>query len=458
MPIPTRLPTRADLAETWALALPVVTVQVGLMLMGVVDTMLVGRVGPAALAATALGNLAFVTITMAALGTLLVLDPIVSQAVGAGDEPAVRHGVQRGVLLALLLSLPCSLLLFGAEAAFVLFRQPADVVPLAAGYALRTIPGVLPYLVFVALRQSMQGLGRVRPIVVVIVLANVVNAGLDLLLIYGGAGIPAMGVDGAAWATTICRWGMLAGLLAAGWDVLGPRFRGEWRTARQWAPLAAMLRLGVPIGVQLELELSAFGAVALLMGQLGTSAMAAHQVAINLASLTFMVPLGVGAAAAVLVGRAVGAGDAEGARRAARTGLVLGTSFMAGTAVLFLAVPGALAHLYTEDRAVLGVTAMLLPIAGVFQVFDGMQAVLAGVLRGTGDTHAALRANLVGFWGVGLPLSVALCFWAGLGAVGLWWGLVAGLLVVSLLLLWQARRRLAVPVARTQVVEVAEGR
>lgn len=451
MPIPTRLPTRDEIAETWHLALPVVTVQVGLMLMGVIDTMLVGRMGPVALAATALGNLAFVMITIVALGTLLALDPLVAQAVGARDETAIRHGVQRGLLLSLVLSLPCSLLLLGSSWAFHLFGQPLEVIPLATGYALRTIPGVVPFLAFVALRQSMQALGRLRPIVLVIVAANVANALLDLLLIYGGWGVPALGVNGAAWATTICRWGMAFGLLAAGWDTLGPRLRGEWRAAFEAAPMRAMLRLGVPIGLQLELELSAFGAVALLMGRLGTPAMAAHQVAINLASLTFMVPLGVGAAAAVLVGRAIGAGDAGAARRAARTAVTLGTGFMVGTAVLFLAVPGALARLYTTDAAVLAITGVLLPIAGVFQIFDGIQAVTSGVLRGTGDTHAALRANLIGFWGVGIPASLGFGFALGFGAAGLWWGLVVGLAVVSVLLLRQARLRLGTPIARTTV-------
>lgn len=444
-----RLPTRTELAEVWRLALPVVTVQVGLMLMGVVDTMLVGRVGPVALAATALGNLAFVTITILALGILLALDPLVAQAVGAGDEPAIRAHARRGLVLAALLAVPCSLLLLGVEPAFRAFGQPAEVIPFATGYAWRCIPGVLPFLGFAALRQTLQALGRTRAIVTTIVVANVANALLDVWFIYGGLGLPAMGVNGAAWATTLCRWGMLVGLLAGGWPALASRLGGRWTGVLDGPALRAMFRLGLPIGLQLELELSAFGAVALLMGRIGTTAMAAHQVAINLASLTFMVPLGLGAAAAVLVGRAVGAEDGAGARRAARTTILMGTAFMTGSALLFLAVPGALARLYTKDAAVLAVAGVLLPIAGLFQIMDGLQAVTAGVLRGAGDTHAAMRANLLGFWLVGMPVTVVLGFPLGFGAAGLWWGLVAGLTCVSWLLLRRARQRLAGPVRRT---------
>jgi MATE family multidrug resistance protein len=439
------LPTRAELVETLRLAVPVVTVQVGLMLMGVVDTMFVGRVSPAAIGATALGNLAFVTVTMPALGTLMALDPIVAQAVGARDAAAVRHGIQRGLVLAALLALPCSLLLLFVEPAFVAARQPAELIPLAVGYVRRCIPGVWPFLAFVALRQSLQALGRVRAIVVVIMLANLANALLDWVLIYGKSGAPALGVDGAAWASTICRWGMAVGLLAAGWPALAPQLTGGWAGAWARRPLLDMARIGLPIGLQLELELSAFGAVALLMGRLGTTAMAAHQVAINLASLTFMVPLGVGAAAAVLVGRAVGAGDAAGARQAAATTTLLGTGFMCLTAVVFTVLPGPLTYLYTTDVAVLAVTVVLLPIAGVFQIFDGLQAVLAGVLRGAGDTHAAMRANLVGFWVVGMPISLLAGFVWGGGPAGLWWGLVAGLVAVSALLGRRAARRLGRP-------------
>jgi MATE family multidrug resistance protein len=197
------------------------------------------------------------------------------------------------------------------------------------------------------------------------------------------------------------------------------------------------------------LEIGVFAAIGVLMGILGTREMAAHQIAINLASLTFMVPLGVGAAAAVRVGHATGEGDADAARERAWTALVCGVGFMACTGALLLATPRAIAALYTSDRPVASLAAALIPIAGVFQVFDGVQAVCAGVLRGVGDTRAPFLINLAGFWLVGFPVSIALGFHTSLGALGLWWGLVAGLIVVAVLLLVRVRSRLRGSIART---------
>jgi MATE family multidrug resistance protein len=442
-PVPTPLlPTRRQFTELAALALPVVTVQVGLMLMGVVDTMIVGRVSAEALAATALGNLGFITLAIVAQGILLALDPLVSQAVGAGEHAELRRTVQRGLVLALLLAVPVSLLLLAAEPVFRWLGQPAEVVPEAGRWVLVSIPGVFPFLAFIALRQTLQALGSVRAIIWSIVGANVLNAVLDVVLIFGKLGVPALGVVGSSLATSISRWVMLAALVVAGWPVLRPLVVPWHRSAWERAPLWRLLRLGFPIGLQLELELGAFGLVALFMGRLGTIPMAAHQVAINLASLTFMVPLGLGSATAALVGRAIGAGDLGGARGIARTSMVLSSVFMGAAGLVFLLVPSGLAALYTRSDDVRALAATLLPIAGVFQIADGLQAVLAGILRGAGDTRAAMIANFLGFWMVGVPVSLGLGFGLGYGAVGLWWGLVVGLLVVSGLLVIRARRRL----------------
>jgi MATE family multidrug resistance protein len=198
-------------------------------------------------------------------------------------------------------------------------------------------------------------------------------------------------------------------------------------------------------------ELGAFAAIGVLMGVLGTREMAAHQIAINLASLTFMVPLGVGAAAAVRVGHAAGAGDAEAARESARAALLVGTGFMACAAIVFLVAPAAIASVYTREVPVAALAAALIPIAGVFQVFDGIQAVCAGVLRGLGDTRAPFLINVAGFWLAGFPVSIALGFLTPLGALGLWWGFVVGLGAVATLLLFRVRNRLRAPIARTTI-------
>jgi MATE family multidrug resistance protein len=202
-----------------------------------------------------------------------------------------------------------------------------------------------------------------------------------------------------------------------------------------------MLRLGAPIGAQMVVESGVFGTVALLMGWLGVVQVAAHQVAINLASLTFMVPLGVSSAAAVIVGHAVGRGDAAAVHRGTLAALAVGAGFMAITAAILIGLPGPLARLYTTDAAVLALTVVLLPIAGVFQVFDGLQVVSLGLLRGLGDTRVPVIAGLAGFWGIGMPVSLVLGFVLDFGAVGLWWGLVVGLVAVALFLLLRVFER-----------------
>ena len=422
--------------------MPIVLAQIGMMSMGVVDTVMVGRVSAAALAAVALGNLYFYTVSTAAAGTLMVPDPIVSQASGARDADRIALGVQRGLLLAALLALPTAILLWPVRQVLVLFRQPPELIELATTYVRVSIAGLLPFLGFVVLRQSLQALHRVRAVVAVVVVGNLLNVGLNWVLVYGHLGVDAMGVSGSAWATVASRWAMTVLLFVGGWPVLRGALVPWKREAFQVASLARMFRLGWTIGVQQVLEFGVFAAIGLLMGLLGTPEMAAHEIALNLSSLTFMVPLGVGAAAAVRVGHAVGEGDVGAARERARTALVFGVAFMLCTAVTMLAIPAVIAAAYTNQPTVASIAATLIPIAGMFQLFDGIQAVSVGVLRGLGDTRAPFVINLAGFWLCGFPVSVALAFHTPLRAMGLWWGLVAGLAAVATLLLLRVRSRL----------------
>ncbi len=437
------LPRREELRATVRLALPVVTIQVGMMSMGVVDTIMVGHLSTQALAAVALGNLYFFGLAIFAMGTLMVLDPVVAQAVGAGDEPAIARGIQRGILLAGMLTVPAVLLLIVADNFMVLAEQPAEVVPDAAAYALRLAPGVLPFFVFVVFRQSLQAMRLTKSIVVAIVAANVVNAVLNWVLIFGHYGFPAMGVEGSAWATTAARWFLAILLLSLVFRRVAPYLWPIRPEIWEGAPLGRMVRLGLPIGCQYLLEFGAFALVALMMGWLGTNAMAGHQIAINLASLTFMVPLGTSDAASVLVGQAVGRRDPAGARGMAHSALLCGAGFMSLTAILFLSMTGPLALLYTDQAEIVALAVTLIPLAGVFQVFDGLQAVGGGILRGLGETRVAMLVNLFGYWFLGLPVSYILGFRLGLGPIGLWWGLVLGLGVVASILLVRVRIALA---------------
>jgi MATE family multidrug resistance protein len=294
-----------------------------------------------------------------------------------------------------------------------------------------------------------------RPIVVTIVGANLANVGLNWALIYGHLGSPPLGIAGAAWATTTSRWLMIAALVVLAWRELRPHLIPLRSGLFEWWPLRRMLAIGSPIGLQHLMEYGIFGTVALLMGRLGTIPIAAHQVAINLASLTFMVPLGISGAAAVLVGQAVGRGDIAGARRAARAALACGVAFMASTALIMLIAPTPLARVYSREAPVVALAAALLPVAGTFQVFDGLQVVSLGILRGVADTRVPFLIALLGFWLLGFPVSLLLAFQRGLGAAGLWWGLVVGLAAVAVLLLARVRARLSRDVRRVAVEQAA---
>lgn len=421
------------------LAAPVVLVQLGTMAMGLVDTLMVGRVSAGVLAAVALGNVYFFNAIVLGQGTLMALDPIVAQAVGARDEGAISRALQRAMLLCLGLSIFTALLLVPTRALLVAMHQPPEIIPDTTAYIRISVPGILPYLAFVVFRQTLQALHRVAPVVWATVVGNITNAALNWVFVYGHLGSPALGAAGSAISTLVSRWFMAILLLVVAWRDLEPHLVPMRADAWDRRALARMLRLGLPIGVQQLLEVGAFGAIGLLMGVLGTIEMAAHQIAITLASFTFMVPLGVSAAAAVRVGRAVGAHDAPRARAAARAAYVCGVGFMSLTALLFLALPRVLAAAFSGDARVIALAGILIPIAGVFQVFDGAQAVGAGILRGLGDTKAPMIAMLAGYWLIGLPVSIALGLHTSLRAAGLWWGFVASLSAVALFLLLRVR-------------------
>ena len=434
-------PSPRELGRLIRFALPIAVVQVGLMAMGAVDTVMVGRVSPADLAAVAIGNLYFFGIAVFGMGVLFALDTVVSQAVGANDAAGIARGVQRGFVMALGLTLLATMLLLPAGPFLTFARQPDEVVPVAAAYAHGMIAGVFPFYGFIVLRQSLLAMGRVREIVVTVVAANVVNFALNWVLVFGNLGAPRLGAVGSAWGTSASRWFMLFALFALGWRSMGASLRAPRRDAWRFGPLVRVLRVGGPIGAQQFLEFGVFGAAGLLMGWMGTIAVASHQVALQLAALTFMVPVGVAQATSVTVGQAVGRGDPEGARRAVGAGLLTGVGFMTLTAILFLSLPEALSGLFSDDAQVVRTAALLLPIAGVFQVFDGVQVVAAGALRGIGDTRVPMILNLVGFWLVGLPLCALLGFVAGAGPTGIWWGLAAGIGVVAALLSLRIVRR-----------------
>jgi MATE family multidrug resistance protein len=325
-----------------------------------------------------------------------------------------------------------------------IFRWLGIVEPVAglAGVFTRTLSfSTLPLLLYAAFRRYLQALGHVRPVMFVLISANLINWGGNWLLIEGHWGFPALGVAGSALSTCLARVYM-AGVLAffVWWFErrLEPGFANLVRRP-DWVRLRVLVRLGFPAATQILLEVGAFGAAAMLAGRLAPVALAAHQIAINCASLSFMVPLGISSAAAVAVGQAIGRGAIATARRNGYISLSLGCLFMAASALSFLSFPLLILKVYTKDPTVLRLGVGLLAIAALFQLFDGVQTVATGALRGLGNTRGPMIVNLAGYWLVGLPIGYALCFRYGLGIYGLWWGLTVALIgiSVSLLFVWQ---------------------
>lgn len=440
-----------DLRDMAAFAAPIVLVNVGIQAMGVVDTLMVGSLGGAAIASVALGNMIFFNISVFGIGLLLALDPVVSQAVGAGDHEDVARGVQRGLLIAAALSVVVTLALLPGEWLLTTLRQPAEVAHDTALYTRRRAIGVLPFFVFNVLRQTLQAMGRVRAVVFAVIAANILNVAVNWLLIFGNLGAPALGVVGSGYATALSTWAMAIVLALLSWPQLRSSLR-PWRAESwRWLPIIRTVRIGAPIGLQFFLESFAFGLTALMMGWMGTASLAGHEIALNMAALTFMVPLGIAGAASAVVGRAIGRGDMTAARRDAVAAIVCGTGFMCLSAAVFLAAPAWLATRYTTEAATVAVAVALIPLAGMFQVFDGLQAVTGGVLRGTGDTRIPAVLHMVAFWGVGVPLGAYLGFRTSLKERGLWIGLVAGLATAALLQSWRVSQRLRADIRRVVV-------
>ena len=432
---------RREVAAASRLAAPVALVQLGLMFMGVVDTMMLGHLSAGALAAGALGHISTLAVLVLGGGVLAALDPLVSQAHGADDRQAVGDHLQRGIVLALAMVVPFGLLLWDVRPALRALGQPALVVEDAGAFARAVIWGLPGYYLFVAFRQTLQAMSVVRQTAATIVVGNLANVLGNWVLIYGHLGMPAFGVRGSAYSTSICRTAMFLWLLFASRRALAPYWRGFTRDAFDLGRHLRLLRIGLPIGLHNSIEIVFFVTLALLMGRMGVTQLAGHQIAINLASVSFMVPLGISGAAATRVGNAIGRRDMPGARRAAAACLLLGAGVMVVFAAVFALLPTPLARLYTRDPAVLAMAAALLPIAAVFQVFDGIQVVGAGVLRGAADTAYPAGLALVGFWLIGLPAGWALAFAARQGPRGLWWGATIALAAVALLLVARIAHR-----------------
>ncbi|MHB8998300.1 MAG: MATE family efflux transporter [Thermoanaerobaculia bacterium] len=436
----------AELKAMVRLAVPLAAAQAGSHLMGVVDAAVVGRLSPEALAAVGLGNSIFFAVAVIAMGVVTGIDPLASQAIGAREPVRARRYLWQGVWLAIGTSLFFMLPLL-ATPWFIRAVGIGGYTGHEAGtYVVVRSLSLMPTLIFFVVRAYLQANGITRPMVVSIVAANLFNLGADIVFVFGGTvlppwtgplrAIPAMGVTGAAVAT------VLGSILQLGILLLGvEHFESDvpMRKLRRFIREDVMkaLRIGLPIGLQWGAEVGLFSLVGVLAGRLGNDAMAAHQVAITLAALTFAVAVGIGVAGSVRVGRAIGARDAAGTRRAGLVAFTSGAVYMVFSGAMFFFFPEALARLLSDHPRVIAVSAPLLVVAAVFQISDGVQAVGAGVLRGAGDTRYAFIVNVIGHWAIGLPIALLLGFKFEMGITGLWWGLCAGLTSVALMLFFR---------------------
>ncbi len=422
------------------------------MAMGFVDVIMIGRLGTAAMAGGVVGHSVYMTLTMVCLGVVMAVNPMVAHAVGAGDDAEVGRSARQGLWLATVLGVPLVVALGFAEPVLRAVGQEPGTAALAAGYLGAVRWGILPYLWLTALRGFCEGLARPRPLLAVMLVGAGANVFANWVLMFGKLGFPALGLVGAGWASAFVMTLMFA--LMAGYVRFVPALRRYRVFAGLRRPDAehfrTLFRLGWPIGAQFGLEAGLFLAGTLLVGLFGATALAAHQVAINAASVTFMVPLGIGMAATVRVGQAAGRGDGVGAARAGWTAIALGATFMLGAAALFWLRPEWVVWVYTGQGTgtvsaeTVRTAAGLLGIAAVFQVMDGTQATAAGALRGLKDTRVPMFIGAASYWGVGMGTAAALAFGTDLGAYGVWWGLTAGLAAAALFLTLRFRRRVRV--------------
>lgn len=428
---------------------PIIVSQLGGIAMGTTDTIMVGPLGAESLAAAGLGNAIFMASFVICTGTLMGMSPLVAQAFGAGDRLECRRVLVQGLWLGALLAVPMTVLyLFGLPIARAL-GQPEGVSRLAGGYLFAIAWGVPPMLLFMAFRQYLDGQSLTRPAMTMTFIGVAVNVAGNFLLIYGFRvhlpllgtwTVPAGGVVGSAWATTLVRWAMLLAMLA---------YVLRHRELRPFAgiglkPVAArmrrMMRIGAPIGVQMGAEVGVFAFAVVLMGWLSPVAQAAHQVTINVASATFMVAMGTSIAGSIRVGQHVGSGSRRGVHRAVLATYAVVVAFMTLCAVGFLVAPRWLLGLYTHDPEIVAVGLTLLAMAAAFQVFDGAQVAGLCALRGAADTRIPMWITVLAYWVIGAPAAYLLGFHTPMGPQGVWLGLVISLVVAALLLAWRVRR------------------
>lgn len=433
-----------EVRECLYLAIPLAAAQLAQSMTGFVDTVMMGLLGSQTLAAGGLGATIFTILLIVATGMITAVSPLVAEAYGAGETNRVRQVGQQGLWLAGLVAIPLTLLVWHAGSILQSFGQTPDTVALAVTYLRAIAWGYLPGLGFAVLRSFVSALSRPRPVMLIVMGGTLLNIVANYVLMFGKLGFPALGLAGIGWASALSLWTMFLAAIVyilsqADLKPYNP-FPGLLQFRRKI--FAELVMLGLPIGAMIGVEAGLFAVTAFLMGYLGTIPLAAHQIVLQTAAITFNVPLGIAIATTVRVGQLSGQKQVKALRLAGFIGIGLGAVFMGAMALLFWRFPEAIISLYLdihnpENAGVVTLAKQLLGIAAVFQIMDGIQAVSAGALRGLKDTRIPMLIAILAYWCVGLTSGCLLGFKLGLGGVGLWWGLALGLMVAAIVLPWR---------------------
>ncbi|SFB03152.1 MATE family efflux transporter [Algoriphagus aquimarinus] len=424
---------------TFILAFPVVLSQLGQVLVGVADSMMVGRMGAVPLAAASLGNSIFFVILMFGMGISMGITPLVSVAEGKGKFKRIGHLFQHGLWINIATAVLLTVVVVGLSQGLHFLNQPEEVVILTIPYLYIITASLLPFMIFQSFKQLAEGISQTKQAMYVTIFCNVVNVFLNWVLIYGNLGAPEMGLNGAGIATLISRVLMpiMMGLYvmrSKRYDVFNLQLGlGKLR----FLLLNRILKIGVPTGFQYIFEVSAFSAAAIMMGWIGVNALAAHQIAINLASVSYMMVSGLSTAGMIRVSNQIGRNNFKTMREAGMMVFGMALVFMAITGLIFILMRSYLPTLYIDNNEVVAMSASLLIIAGLFQLSDGIQVAGLGVLRGMEDVQFPTVITLVAYWVIGLPLGYFLAFELGMAEKGIWYGLLIGLSITAVVLFYR---------------------
>jgi multidrug resistance protein, MATE family len=430
---------KENFSKTSSLAFPVMLSQLGQVLVGVADSMMVGRLGAEPLAAASLANSIFFVVLMFGIGVSMAITPLVAMADGKNNPKRISRLFNHGFIINMASGTMLFLLIVLSSPLLHHLNQPEEVVVLSIPYLAIITFSLLPFMLFQTFKQFAEGLSQTKQAMYITLICNAVNVFLNWVMIYGNLGFPALGLNGAGWATLISR--VLMGAFMLYYIVKSKRYLPytlSFRVRKLSFPMISkMLKIGVPTGFQFIFEVGAFSTAAIMMGWIGVTALAAHQIAINLASISYMMASGLSTAAMIRVGNQLGRNDIRTLREAGFTTFIMVAIFMSATALIFILFREFLPSLYIDDLDVIKMSATLLVIAGLFQLSDGIQVVGLGALRGMADVRVPTIVTLVAYWVIGLPLGYVFGFVLGMNEVGIWYGLLIGLTVTGVLLLYR---------------------